>query len=115
MPSKDSAMIKDKTKKILSSALQGKLLLRLGADKYLPQIVFFFTMATVFIALSIGIESTLHQREENKKKIENLRSIHTELSCKLTSLDSVCKVEDMLSQMGSSLDIPQKQAVRIDR
>lgn len=91
------------------------MLLRLGADKYLPQIVFFFAMATVFIALNIGIESSLHQREENKKKIDNLRSIQTELSCKLTSLNSVCKVEEMLSGMGSNLAIPQKQAVKIDR
>ena len=97
----------------LKPALQGKLLLRLGADRYLPQIIFFFAMATGSIAVNLGIESTVHRKEENKKVIENLKSVHTELTCRLTSLNSVCKVEDMLQEKGSELRIPQDKAKRI--
>lgn len=92
---------------------QGKLLLRLGADKYLPHIIFFFALATFSIAINLGIESTVHRKEENKKVIENLKSVHTELTCRLTSLNSVCKVEDMLQEKGSSVQIPQDKAKRI--
>lgn len=92
------------------SAVQGKLLLRLGAEKYLRQIIFFFVMATLFIGANLGIESTLHRMEENKKILENLKSVHTELTCRLTSLNSVCRIEDMLAGEGSQVKIPVKQA-----
>ena len=97
----------------LKPVFQGKLLLRLGADRYLPQIIFFFAMATATIGINLGIESTIHRKEQNKKVIENLKSVHTELTCRLTSLNSVCKVEDMLQKKGSSLQIPQNKAKRI--
>lgn len=105
----------DKAKKMAISAYRGKLLLALGLDKYLMQIVFFFVMAITFIGIGIGIDATMARKEKNKVVLENLRSIHTELSCTLTSLNSVCKVEDMLGQMGSDLKIPTKQATVVDR
>lgn len=96
----------------LKSMLKGRLLLSLGADRYLPQILYFFAMALLFIWINIGIENTLHHREQNKKILENMRSVHTEMTCRLTGLNSVCKVEDMLESMGSSLGIPDKKAVK---
>ena len=92
------------------AALKGKLLLRLGADRLLPEIFAFFVAASLFIGFNLIIESTVHRKEENKKILENLKSIHTELKCSLTSLDSVCKVEDMLEGMGSKVKIPAKKA-----
>lgn len=97
-------------KKITGAALQGKLLLRLKADKYLPQIIFFFALATAFIWINLKMEGTIHQKEENKQVLENLKSVHTELTCQLTGLDSVCKVEDMLQEKGSDVKIPVQQA-----
>lgn len=97
----------------LKPVFRGKLLLRLGADRYLPQIVFFFAMATLTIAINLGIEGTIHRKEENKKVIENLKSVHTELTCRLTGLNSVCKVEDMLQDRGSVVQIPKMKAKRI--
>lgn len=89
-------------------------MLRLGVDKYLPQILFFFFMALCFIWLNLEIEETVHHREENKKILESLQSVHTEMTCKLTTLNSVCLVEDMLQEMGSKVCIPQKQAVAVE-
>lgn len=102
--------MKGRIGKIFISAMQGKLLLRLGAEKYLRHIIFFFIMATLFIAANLGIESTLHHKEENKKILENLKSVHTELTCRLTGLNSVCRIEDMLQKEGSEVKIPVKQA-----
>lgn len=113
MPSKYDIRCMVQLVEKLKPVFQGKLLLRLGADRYLPQIVFFFAMATLAIAVNLGIESTLHRKEENKKAIENLKSVHTELTCRLTSLNSVCKVEDMLQDRGSLVQIPQNKAKRI--
>lgn len=104
-------MNRERAKKILYSALQGKLLLGLGIDKYLGQILFFFLMAIIFIWLNLKIEGTIHRKEENKIVLENLRSIHTEKTCELTALNSVCRVEEMLKVMGSDVQIPRKQAV----
>jgi len=92
------------------AVLKGKLLLRLRVDRYLPQIIFFFLCAATYIGLSIGIESVLHEREENTKILDKLNSIHIETSCKLTSLYSVCQVEDLLTEMGSELRIPTDKA-----
>lgn len=100
----------EKWKEVTGAALQGKLLLRLKADKYLPQIIFFFIMSTAFIWINLNMESTIHRKEENKQVLENLKSVHTELTCQLTGLDSICKVEDMLQEKGSRVKIPVQQA-----
>ena len=99
--------------KFISSALRGRLLLRLGAEKYLPQIIFFFFMSAVFIGVNLGMEGTLHRMEENKKVLENLKSMHTELTCRLTSLNNVCRIEDMLKEKGSEVRMPVRQAEKI--
>lgn len=93
--------------------VKGKLLMWLGANKYLTHIVLFFMMAIAFIGANLYFESTIHKKEENKKIIENLKSAHTFISCELTSLDSVCQVEDMLKSRGSNVQIPRKQAVKV--
>lgn len=99
---------------ILRAIANGKILLYLKVDKYLLQIVFFFIMAILFIWANLGIDSTLHRQEENKTVLENLKSLHTELKCELTNLNSVCKVEEMLQGMDSKVDIPQKQAIKVE-
>lgn len=105
----------EKKKVIFSSLVHGKLLMMLRADRYLPQIVFTFFMALFVIWVNIKIDSTLRQMEENKKTLENLQSVYTSTKCRLTSLDSVSKVEDMLQDMGSNVAIPTKQATIIDK
>lgn len=97
-----------------SAMLRGRLLLRLKVDKYLPQIIFFFVCAVIYIGASLGIESVLHEREENVKILDKLSSIHVETSCRLTSLYSVCQVEDILISMGSELRIPVDKAGNLE-
>lgn len=94
--------------------MQGKLLLRFGADKYLGQIIFFFAMAATFIGVNLGMEKTLHQMEENKLVLENLKSIYVQYKCEITSLNSVCKVEEMLKEKGSEVIIPEKRAITLE-
>lgn len=102
--------MKERTKKLISSAFRGKLLLGLGIDKYLPQILFSFVMAMGFIWVNIEMENTIHVKERNKMAIEDLKSIYTKLKCDLTSLNSVCKVEEMLDMQNSDVKLPEKQA-----
>lgn len=95
------------------SILSGRYLLALGVDRFLDRIVFFFVCAIGFIWINIQIDRTLHIKEENRIALENLQSMHTYTTCKLTSLNSVCEVEKMLQDMGSKLQLPQKRATRI--
>lgn len=95
------------------SLLRGRLLLALGFDKYLGQIIYVFLCAIVFIWFNLRIDMTLHHKEENRTALENLKSIHTDTTCKLTALDSVCEVEQMLQEMGSNVQIPKQQAKKI--
>ena len=105
-------MNREKWKKIGKSAINGKLLLALEFDKYLDRIVYIFVCALLFIWFNIVTDKTLHTKEENRKIIENLQSMHTDATCRLTALDSVCEVEKMLRDMGSDVQIPGKKAKR---
>lgn len=102
-------------KAFFKSLLNGKLLVLLRVDRYLPQIVFAFIMVTAYIGLNIWIDNSIAQVEKQKKTIKDLSSIHTDLKCRLTSLNSVCAVEEMLQQRHSELAIPTKQAQTIER
>lgn len=108
-------MSESKTTSLLKSALRGRLMLRLRVERFLFLILFAFAMMTLYIGMNIAIDSTLNAREKNRKVLENLQSIHTEMKCHLTSLDSVCQVEEMLENMGSELKIPEKQASKVGR
>lgn len=100
----------NKWKTIIKGAMEGKLLLMLRFDRYLDRIIYFFICALIFIWINLEIDKTLHQKEQNRRTIENLKSIHTDTTCKLTALNSVCEVEKMLKEMGSKVQIPTKQA-----
>jgi len=106
---------KIRIKKFLAAAVQGKLVLRLGLEKYLLQILFFFLIALLYISINLGMEGTIHRKEQNKEVLKSLRSVHTELTCQITGLNSVCKVENMLKQMDSEVKMPVKQAVIVDK
>lgn len=103
----------EKIKNLVSSAFRGKLLLALGVDRYLPQIIFAFVWAIVFIWFNLQIDKTLHTKEENRKMLENLQCMYTDSVCKLTALNSVCEVEKMLKDMDSEVQIPKQKAIKI--
>lgn len=100
-------------KKYLSAAVQGKLLFSLGVERLLPQILFTFCMVIIFIWVNLMMWAEISKVEKNKLVLENLASYHTEVECRLTSINSICKVEDMLKKMGSTLHMPEKQAIQI--
>ena len=100
-----------KLKKLITSLMHGKLLLALGVERFLPEIVFAFVMILVAIGVNIKIDSTLKQAQENKLVLMNLQSVHTATQCRLTGLDCASRVEDMLQDMGSNVAIPRKRAI----
>lgn len=93
--------------------LHGKFLLALHFDEYLDRIAYVFACALLFIWINLQIDKTLHRKEENSRLIENLQSIHTDTTCRLTALNSVCEVEKMLQEMNSNVQVPRKKAQRI--
>lgn len=103
-----------KIRHFFAAAIQGKLLLILGLDKYLLQILCFFLIALGYISINLGMEGTIHRKEQNKEILKSLRSVHTDITCRITGLNSVCKVEKMLGDMHSDLKMPVKQAVIIN-
>lgn len=102
-----------KVSDFFNCAFKGKLLLRMGVERYLGQIVFFFVMSLLFIWVNLQIEGTVHQMQYNKKTLENMKSVHTEMTCSLTGLNSVCKVDKMLEGMGSQVTLPGKKAKKL--
>lgn len=103
----------EKAKGFFKTVFTGKFLLALRFDKYLDRIVYMFGCALIFIWINLQIDKTMHVKKENSVKIENLRSMHTNTTCTLTALNSVCEVERLLKKMGSNVEIPQKKAERI--
>lgn len=107
-------MNREKWRMLLKAALKGNLLLVLGFDRYLDRIVYLFVCALVFIWINLGIDKTLHRKQTNQGIIENLQSMHVDITCKLTSLNSICTVDNMLEDFGSEVRIPTKKAKRIE-
>ena len=107
--------MKGKLKNLTMAILRGRLMLALGFDKYLPQIVFFFFMMICFIGANLGFDSTMHRLKQNKVVLENLKSLYTDTICTLTSLNSVDKTEQHLKKMGSKVELPVKQAIVLNR
>lgn len=104
-----------KTKELVRTTLRGRLMLALGWDKMLPQIIFTFFMMLCFIGANLGFDSTMARLEKNKKVLENLHSLYTDTICTLTSLNSVDKTQKNLGKMNSNVDIPTKQAVKLKK
>lgn len=95
--------------------LQGKFLLRLGVDDYLPHIMYtlFLLWATIFIGMKA--ETAMVKVEKNKESVNGLRIERVQAQVEMNSLLNVVKVEEMLAQRGSQLKYPKENAKRIER
>lgn len=99
----------------LLAILQGKFLLRLGVDNYFPHII--YTCFLLWAAIWIGMkaEGAMAIVEKNKKTVNELRIEHIQTTVKMTNLNSIGKVEEMLSERGSQLQYPKEPAKRIGK
>lgn len=98
----------------VKSIFQGKFLLRLKADRYLPQIVFVFFMFTAAIWISLLTERSMRRVEEGKETINNLRTIYSMRVLELERFNDKVKMTELLEKCGSSLEEPVKVTMEQD-
>lgn len=99
----------------VKALFKGELLLRLGADRYFPHILYTFVIGLAMIWVSMRIDRTLTRVEQNKTVIENLRIEHAEKTAQLARVQRMGAVRQRLKEMGSPLDLPEKPATMMKR
>ena len=62
-----------KLKRAFMAIARGDILLKLGADKLFPYILYTFFLAVLSMWLSYKAEITMQKVERNKARIENLK------------------------------------------
>ena len=100
---------------IIVSILQGKLLMRMRANRSFPIILYAFVLMWLTILLRIGVEKTMREVEHNKNVIEELKIEHTNMTLELASFDRISKIEQLLEQKGSTVSMPDKPAYTIEK
>lgn len=102
-------------KNIVISIFEGKLLLRLQANRYFIHIFYTFFLIWVSIWLSLKIEKTLTVVEENRRTLSDIEIYHTQKTVELEGYSRLSNVQEMLKNAGSKLEMPVKPADRIKR
>ena len=100
-------------KKAFMAIARGDILLKIGADKLFPYILYTFFLAVMSMWLSYKAEITMQKVERNKALIENLRIDNVNKTCEIISLTRISTVESMLESKGSQVKSQQKPAYRI--
>lgn len=99
-----------KIKKALIAIARGDVLLKIGADRLFPYILYTFLLAVLSMWLSYKAEITMQKVERNKVRIENLKIDNVNKTCEIISLTRISTVESMLENAGSEVRAPQKPA-----
>ncbi len=94
---------------------RGELLLSLGVHKYYLHILYLFVLAWISILLSLKVDKTLTQVEENKKDLRDLEVYHAEKEAELVRLHSASTTAKRLKELGSDVALPEKPAVKLDK
>ena len=94
---------------------KGELLLSLGVHKYYMHVLYLFVLAWLSILLSLKVDKTLTQVEENKGALHDLEIYHAEKEAELVRLHSASTTEKRLKQLGSDVTLPAQPATKIDK
>lgn len=100
-------------KKAFMAIARGDILLKIGADKLFPYILYTFFLAVMSMWLSYKAEITMQKVERNKALIENLKIDNVNKTCEIISLTRISTVESILESKGSQVKSQQKPAYRI--
>jgi hypothetical protein len=95
---------------IFRSILKGELLVRLHADKALPEILYLFVLVWLSIFLNIKIEKTMAEVETNKERLQETEIHHAQKTVEFVSLGRLSTVKGLLEEKGSDVGIPNKPA-----
>ena len=100
-------------KKAFMAIARGDILLKIGADKLFPYILYTFFLAVMSMWLSYKAEITMQKVERNKALIENLKIDNVNKTCEIISLTRISTVESILESKGSQVKSQQKPSYRI--
>ncbi len=102
-------------KNIVQAIIKGKLLMRLGFNKYFIHIIYTFFLFWVSIWLSLQIEKTLTKVEDNQKILDDVAIYHAQKTVQLVGLNRLTTVRNLLREKGSDVDIPDSPTVTITK
>ncbi|MCQ2170526.1 MAG: hypothetical protein MJY48_03080 [Bacteroidales bacterium] len=97
----------------LKAILKGEFLLRLGITRYFGKIIYVFVLICAVIWISLMIDNTLGQVEDNKKIIKELHTTEVMKTYELERYRSRSFTRKKLEEMGSELQDPENAAIKI--
>ena len=89
---------------------RGDLVLRMRVDRAFPYILWTFVLGCLSIWLSYMAEQTMLKVERNEETLKTLKIYNAQKTFELVKMDRIGMVEEMLDQMGSEVQAPQKPA-----
>lgn len=101
-------------KNSLSAILSGKLLMRLGVDRYFVHVIYIFFLLSMIIWVSLSTETSLSKVEKNKAAINELEIEYTQKTYDIVRLSSRSSVATMLEKMGSDVKEATKPATVLE-
>ncbi len=93
---------------------RGDILLKVGAHRWLPEIVFAFGMVLLSILLSIRCDQTLTLREKKIKELDGVKIVYSSKYQEMVSLYRYTTVEDMLKKEGSKLEPLREPTISLE-
>lgn len=89
---------------------KGDLVLRMRVDRAFPYILWTFFLGCISIWWSYMTEQTMLKVEKNEDILKTLETDHAQKVYELVRMDKIGTVEDMLDEMGSKVQPPEKPA-----
>ena len=89
---------------------RGDLVLRMRVDRAFPYILWTFVLGCLSIWLSYMAEQTMLKVEKNEETLKTLKIYNAQKTFELVKMDRIGMVEEMLDQMESEVQAPQKPA-----
>lgn len=92
---------------------RGDLVLRMRVDRLFPYILWTFALGCVSIWMSYMTEQAMLKVEKNNDTLKTLKIYNAQKTYELVKMDKIGTVEDILKEMGSRVQAPEKPADRL--
>lgn len=89
---------------------RGDLVLRMRVDRLFPYILWTFALGCVSIWMSYMTEQAMLKVEKNNDTLKTLKIYNAQKTYELVKMDKIGTVEDILKEMGSRVQAPEKPA-----
>ena len=100
---------------VFKSILEGKLLMRLGAEKLFPYFLYVFVLFWLAILFDMASENVIARAEKNRAVIKELSIKHAQKMVILKGFNRASTVDALLDDINSGVGVPEKPAVVIDK